>query len=221
MSWDQHKKPGCFAIAFFGVLALWLAGRVLNGVTQNWNPVLSKCSIVLQNQYENIKERRLRSKLAYEEKLLAAEEAERVKNEEMRRHAVLDRENVARQKQNALVKEFAEKEATTLWRTLLTLTSEIDTQTAKIKELKSVLEGFGRNPEEDADYRQICEMRDSLIGSVSEIRAKLEDAYIASKKFEATPGRMDYEAIRRKAIEDGVQEADAAIKRFDLMRINK
>ena len=119
------------------------------------------------------------------------------------------------------IKAFAEKEAGTLWKTLQLLKGEIELQEKRIGNLKKVLEDFDRDPNTDEDFQGICKMRDALVTSVSEIKAKLEDAYIAAKKFEATPGQDEYDEIRRKALEDGVQEADAAIKRFNLMREKK
>ena len=221
----RDVKIGCLLAPFLVLTLLWFVGFVLGGITDNWNPVLTKCSIGLRNQYEALKERRLRAKIAYEEKRLVEEEQERQKARETRQKLGLAAEQKAiderKTKKDARIKEFAEKEAATLWATLQTLLGEIETQDKRIGELRQVLQDFGREPEGDADFKRICEMKESLEKSVVEIRARLEEAYIASKKFEATPGRKDYEEISRKAIEDGVQEADAAIKRFDLMRENK
>lgn len=218
-------KIGCLAAPFLLLALLWFVGHVLGGITEDWTPILNKCSIALRNQYEAIKERRLKAKIAYEEEQFAKEEAERQKAREASSQKSLQMEQKNAEdrkfKKNARIREFAEKEATTLWATLQTLTSEVETQGRKIAELRQVLQEFNRDPAGDEDFKRICEMKTSLEKSVFEIRAKLEDAYIASKKFEATPGRKDYEEIRRKAIEDGVQEADAAIQRFKLMRESK
>ena len=76
-------------------------------------------------------------------------------------------------------------------------------------------------PEQDMDFKRICALRDDMIRSRAALRAKLEDAYIAAKKYEAAPSRKDYQELHRKALEDGIQEADAAAAKFKEMRLSK
>jgi hypothetical protein len=83
------------------------------------------------------------------------------------------------------------------------------------------LETFGKSPDADADFKQICLMREEMIRSHVALRKCLEDAYLAKCKFEATPGRKDYREQHRKALEDGVREAAAVADRFKEMRLNK
>ena len=44
----------------------------------------------------------------------------------------------------------------------------------------------------------------------------LEDAYIAAKKFEASPSRREYQDMMKKAFEDGVQNATIIMDRYRL-----
>jgi hypothetical protein len=44
----------------------------------------------------------------------------------------------------------------------------------------------------------------------------LEDAYIAAKKFEASPNRREYQDMMKKAFEDGVQNATIIMDRYRL-----
>lgn len=222
---EFDEKTGCFAIGLGALAAFWLAGHALTSFTEDWKPVARKCSIELTNRYEAIKEYRLKQKVEEEEARIAKEKcAELAQSEEATQQAMAVAEKkkadkiAAREEQ---IKAFAEKEAGTLWKTLQLLKGEIELQEKRICNLKKVLEDFDRDPKTDEDFQGICKMRDALVKSVSEIKAKLEDAYIAAKKFEATPGQEEYDEIRRKALEDGVQEADAAIKRFNLMREKK
>ena len=99
--------------------------------------------------------------------------------------------------------------------------SEIDVQSGKIEELRKTLVAFNKEPEQDVDFKRICALRDDMIRSRTALRAKLEDAYIAAKKYEASPSRKDYQELHRKALEDGVLEADAAAAKFKEMRLNK
>lgn len=119
------------------------------------------------------------------------------------------------------VQAFALKDAPKIWSVYQTLISEIDAQDNKIKELRNALATFGRIPEQDEDFNRICSLRDEMIRSRKALRAKLEDAYIAAKKYEAAPSRKDYQELLKKALEDGILEADAASARFKEMRLNK
>lgn len=119
------------------------------------------------------------------------------------------------------IQAFALKEAPKVWEVYQSLQGEIDVQNGKIEELRKSLETFGRTPEEDTDFVRICALRDEMKRSREALRAKLEDAYIAAKKYEAAPSRKDYQELHKKALEDGILEADAASARFKEMRRNK
>ena len=101
------------------------------------------------------------------------------------------------------------------------LKSEIDVQNGKIEDLRKTLVSFGRSPEQDEDFKRICALRDEMIRSQTALYAKLEDAYIAAKKYEASPSRKDYQELHKKALEDGILEADAAEAKFKEMRLSK
>ena len=116
---------------------------------------------------------------------------------------------------------FALKDAIEVWRVYQSLQSEIDVQSNKISELRRTLETFGKTPDVDEDFKQICLMREEMIRSHAVLRKCLEDAYLAKCKFEATPGRKDYREQHRRALEDGVREASAIADRFKEMRLNK
>ena len=119
------------------------------------------------------------------------------------------------------IQTFALKEAPKVWAVYQNLQSEIDVQNGKIDELCKTLETFGKDPAQDADFIRICALRDDMICSRTALRAKLEDAYIAAKKYEASPSRKDYQELHKKALEDGILEADAASAKFKEMRLNK
>ena len=119
------------------------------------------------------------------------------------------------------IQDFALKEAPKVWEVYQSLKSEIDVQSAKIEELRKSLESFGRSPEQDTDFVRICALRDDMTRSRDALRTKLEDAYIAAKKYEAAPSRKDYQELHKKALEDGVLEADSASARSKEMRRNK
>ena len=80
---------------------------------------------------------------------------------------------------------------------------------------------FGRNPDTDEDYRTIVTAHEQLCRAYDTIFDRLEDAYIAAKKYEAYPSRKDYQDTMKRAIEDGIQEANFASKRYKTMSKQK
>ena len=145
-------------------------------------------------------------------------EAQKAKEAEEARIAEAKRRQKAKDEK---IQAFALKEAPKVWEVYQSLQSEIDVQAEKIEELRKSLETFGRPPEEDTDFVRICALRDEMKRSRDALRTKLEDAYIAARKYEAAPSRKDYQELHKKALEDGILEADAASVRFKEMRLNK
>ena len=119
------------------------------------------------------------------------------------------------------VQAFALKEAPKVWDVYQSLQSEIDVQGSKIEELRKTLEAFGKVPEQDTDFIRICALRDEMIRSRQSLRTKLEDAYIAAKKYEALPSRKDYQETMKRAIEDGINDANMATERYKAMTRQK
>jgi len=151
---------------------------------------------------------------------------EKARQEESKRMQELESARIAKAKRRQETKDekiqtFALKEAPKVWEVYQSLKSEIDVQNEKIEELRKSLESFGRSPEQDTDFVRICALRDDMTRSRDALRTKLEDAYIAAKKYEAAPSRKDYQELHKKALEDGVLEADSASARFKEMRRNK
>ena len=50
---------------------------------------------------------------------------------------------------------------------------------------------------------------------------KVEDAYIAAAKYEATPSSKEYEDLKRKTIADSVLEAEMATQKLNSLRSEK
>ena len=151
--------------------------------------------------------------------------APKAKKEEAARIAEVKRvqeENKRRQEEkDEKIRSFALKEAPKVWAVYQSLQSEIDVQNGKIEKLRKTLVSFDKAPEQDVDFQRICALRDEMIRSWKALRTKLEEAYIASRKYEASPSRKDYQELHKKALEDGILEADAAEAKFKEMRLNK
>lgn len=144
---------------------------------------------------------------------LAQQEAAKKRDEELRAKAVAERESRLR--------SFVLKEAPRLGESYQLLQVQIKTQGKKIEDLRRTLVEFGKKPEEDVDFKAICAMREEMAGVERSLRKKMEDAYIAFCKFQAMPSQKEYDELRRKALEDGVMEAEAAAARYREMSHNK
>ena len=95
------------------------------------------------------------------------------------------------------------------------------TSGAKIKNLREELKLFDRNPEYDEDYKSLVAGAQELHRAYDAIFDKLEDAYIAAKKYEASPSRKDYQDTMKRALEDGINDANMATERYKAMTRQK
>lgn len=144
-------------------------------------------------------------KEAAESKARMAESKARAAKRELERKSTLKEEKL---------RSFTLREAPVLWKTYQNLQAEIEAQNGKIASLRKDLLEFDLDPNTDEDFKRICAMRDEMIVSLKTMRTKIEAAYLASRKYEATPGKKEYGELMRKALEDGIQEADAAASRY-------
>ena len=141
---------------------------------------------------------------------LAAEEKQKREDAIKREEAKIDK-----------IRRFALKETPSVWDAYQSLQSEVDVQNDKIKDLSKALREFDRVPEQDEDFVRIRELRDDMIRTRDALWKRLEDAYLAAKKFEAAPTSKSNEALLKKALFEGVAEAAAAEKKFKEMRQSK
>ena len=151
---------------------------------------------------------------AIEKKEEEAERARVAAAEQQRREEAIKREETKKEK----IRKFALKEMPKVWVAYQSLESEISVQTGKIEDLADALRAFNRRPEQDEDFRHIQALRNAMIQTRDALWKRMEDAYLAARKFEAMPTSKDNEALLRKALEDGIAEADMAAKRFKEMR---
>jgi len=119
--------------------------------------------------------------------------------------------------QMQLLQDFAQKESPKIWQTIQTMRAEIATSGAKIKNLREELKLFDRDPDSDEDYKALVAGLKELRSAYDAIFDKLEDAYIAAKKCEASPGRKDYQETMKRVLEDGINDANMATERYKAM----
>lgn len=158
---------------------------------------------------------------ALEDRRHRAEErqaAERARDECARRLA----EQAAREvEKTRKIRDFALEHARAVWNVYCKLDAEIQVCEQGLERLRESLEEFGRVPEEDYDYRGSCERRDAMKESQVQIRRKLEDAYLASLKFEVAQSSAEYAELMQSALQEGIREAERAQQKFDMLKKSK
>ena len=123
--------------------------------------------------------------------------------------------------QMQMLSDFAMKESPKIWQTIQSMRAEIAQSEAKIKRLRDDLLEFDRDPDTDDDYKALVIGLQELKRAYNAIFDKLEDAYIAAKKYEASPSRKDYQDTMKRALEDGIQDANMATERYKVMTRQK
>ena len=190
---------------------------------------VSSCVSDKWRSYQSYKDKRAQEVAEKEElgRLAAAEKDAIRRREEAEAQAKAERARQVREAaQRETVKEsklrnFALLEAPALWQTYQNLKAAISSQDEKIVDLRKTLTEFDMDPDSDSDFQRICSLRDEMVGSLKTMHTKIEDAYLASRKYEATPSKKEYAELRRKLLEDGLQEAESAERRFKEMRNKK
>ena len=142
-----------------------------------------------------------------------------VVTEEKQPSAPVPRKRTAEQMQ--LLQDFAQKESPQISQTIQLLRGEMSESGAKLKKLRADLLEFDRNPDADEDYKALVAGLKELRHAYDAIFDKLEDAYIAAKKYEASPSRKDYQQTMKRALEDGIQDANMATERYKAMTRQK
>ena len=123
--------------------------------------------------------------------------------------------------QMQMLSDFAMKESPKRWQTIQSMRGEIAQSGAKIKQLRADLLEFDRDPDTDDDYKALVVGLQELKRAYNAIFDKLEDAYIAAKKYEASPSRKDYQDTMKRVLEDGIQDANMATERYKAMTRQK
>lgn len=120
-----------------------------------------------------------------------------------------------------VLSDFAMEESPKIWQTIQSMRGEIAQSGAKIKRLRADLLEFDRDPDTDEDYKALVAGLQDLKRAYNAIFDKLEDAYIAAKKYEASPSCKDYQDTMKRALEDGIQDANMATERYNAMTRQK
>ena len=129
------------------------------------------------------------------------------------------RENVVRMAergwpQEAMLRDFVLKETTGLWDVVVSLRAEISIRKNRLQKLNDAIKGFGRKPEEDADYIKCKGEYDAARSALVQIFKSLENAYLAASKNAALYESAEAHARTRKAVEECSRFATEAVNRI-------
>ena len=120
-----------------------------------------------------------------------------------------------------LLQDFALRESPQIHTTIQMLRAEMTDSGNKLKKLRADLLEFDRDPDADEDYKSLLVGLKELRHAYDAIFDKLEEAYIAAKKYEASPSRKEYQQMMQRAFEDGIQDANMATERYKAMTRQK
>ena len=120
-----------------------------------------------------------------------------------------------------ILQDFAIRESPEIWRIIQSMRAEISTNDEKLKQLRNELLEFDRDPNADEGFKSLENGLRELRHAYETLLDRLEEAYIALKKFEASPSRKDYQDVMKCAIENGIQEATMATERYKAMSRQK
>ena len=112
------------------------------------------------------------------------------------------------------LKEFALRESPSLWGTVQAIRAHVATRRKSLVRLKSELLEFNVKPENDADYVRLQKDIDSILDGLVGIFKHIEEAYIVAKKREAVLGNGNYDKAMKRALKDGIAEAEGIANRY-------
>lgn len=128
---------------------------------------------------------------------------------------------VQAQSKDERVRDFILGESPLVWQTYQELGGAIKVQDEKLAKLRETLVLFGQDAESDADFRALVQKRDDMLAAHDQLKVKMEEAYLQSRKFAAMPSSSEMEELKRKALEDGVREAECALQKFQELKERK
>ena len=125
------------------------------------------------------------------------------------------------QSKDEKVRDFILKESPRLWQTYQDVGVAIEELSVRIVKLRKTLEEFDVDADADVDCAKLVHKLDELKVSRAAMKRQMEKAYIESRKFAASPNRKEFDELRQKALEDGINEAQLAMRKFEELKEQK
>ena len=116
--------------------------------------------------------------------------------------------------QEAMLRDFVLRETTGLWDVVVSLRAEISIRKNRLQKLSDAIKGFGRKPEEDADYIRCKDEYDAARSALVQIFKSIESAYLASSKNDALYDSAEARDRTRKAVDECYRVAVDAANRI-------
>ena len=183
-----------FFVAHRGCTAALIAVAIAIAAVVVAIPVLKERRLEAERKAEVARE--------MEQKRQRAEDARRAQENE--RKARLQKERELEDK----IRSFAMKESPGLWEAYQELNGSLDEQIKRVDNLRRELRDFKRDPETHPEYQRVSKLLEDMRRTRDTIRENLEEAYLASRAFDAMP-----EKGREKA-QVCIQEAETALDKY-------
>lgn len=119
------------------------------------------------------------------------------------------------------LRAFALSESPRLWETLQELRASADVQNDALENLRLSFAARGLSPKGDKEFEKVRSCRNVLVRNVLLVEDRLTEAFVMACKFRATPTKTEFESACRKALREGVAEAERARRQFKSMQEEK
>lgn len=113
-------------------------------------------------------------------------------------------QNQTKQRKQDELRRFSLKEAPDAWLALSRLRAEQASLKKQIEELEVMLTSFGKSLSIDSELAQLRDSQKSIEEQINEITARLERAYLLSRKQEAMPNGKAFEDAVEAQANDGL-----------------
>ena len=155
--------------------------------------------------------RRDRAIVAEVQRIRAQREAQAVQQAQAQ---ALARQSALLHDREALLKDFALRNAPAAWKTLQRLRAEVQLQREQLESLKADMQLFGIQVSTDENVRAFQAQLSELERQRDGVYEKLVEALLAERKAAAAIGRRGYERLRQRALEEGIRRAEEAQRGF-------
>lgn len=130
-------------------------------------------------------------------------------------------EKIEADKKEDARRSFALRESPVLWRAIESLKADIDEQNLKLAKLETTFADLGMDKDADSDYIAMVGERDEMVKKLRLVEDELDQAYLASVKYEVTRGKAQKCEFECKAENDGISEASLSRRKYEDLRREK
>lgn len=205
---------GCngVAVGFIGAIVLLCVFSFLDKAEEKGaksfeqlEQIVQRVEVQAQERIARINERYERERLLREQRF--ATKAQGILARMAQTHQQALQSQTLQRKQDE-IRRFSLKEAPDAWMALSRLKAEQVSLEKQISELESALSSFGETLSMDPELAQLRKSKKDVEGQIDAILAKLEKAYLLSRKHEAMPNAKAFEEAVQAQANDGLFSAE-------------